>query len=950
MKERFSSTLGMGLRLSSWPAALIGIVLLRAVLLLATKPGSWVGSLSTILYFLLLVSATGVAIRNGIQNTLGSRPFWVFLAIAYGLWGLDQWLYVYYGLVLRSDVPDNSIADPVLFLHIVPLTAAVATLPHRNVNDRKVYPATLNFLLLLFLWSFLYGYAVFPYEYFFPNATSYALRFDVLYLLENLALVLAVGFLTLRAANPWKTVYRNLFGACALYVVSSTVANIAIDSGGYVNGKLYGLGLTASVCWFVWIPVRARRLTMAEVEAGGAEDSPDSRASMWAMAAVVLISIPIVWELFQKSENPGMRALRLVVAVVTVVGLASAAFVKEYLAKRDLAARVGLAHDRLRLAMEASKSVGWDWDVRSGRDTWFGDLKTMFGIPSDTYTGHVEDFRRRIHPEDRTRVWKAVNDAKRSHEPYDTECRIVWPDGSERWVSAQGRFYYSEDGFAERMLGMAVDITERKLSERALRESEDKYRDLVEHSHDLLCTHDLAGNLLSCNPAPAHILGYEVAEMLKIPMRELVAPEFREQFEAYLARIRTVGVDKGALVVVARSGERRIWEYHNTLRTEGVASPIVRGMAHDITERKRAEKSLKLFRVLIDQSNDAIEVIDPETLGFIDFNERACWELGYTREELLSLTVLDVDPTVDKSSHVKIVEHLRNSGFAIFESLHRRKDGSTFPVEVSVKQVKLDRLYMVTVSRDISERKQTEAALQEAQAELARVSRIATMGELTASIAHEINQPLTAVVTDGSAALHWLAIEPPNLEEAKEALSRTVREANRAGDVIRRTRALMSKVLPKLESLDVNAVIREVLVLTSGELARGGVAVRADLGSDVPAVQGDRIQLQQVVLNLIMNAIDAMTQVTERRRELLIRTARNSGDVLIQVQDSGKGLDAGRERIFEPFFSTKPEGIGLGLSISRSIIEAHGGRLWAGPGSPHGAVFQFSLPQAESGR
>ena len=493
------------------------------------------------------------------------------------------------------------------------------------------------------------------------------------------------------------------------------------------------------------------------------------------------------------------------------------------------------------------------------------------------------------------------------------------------------------------------DISARKRAEEDLRESEDRYRDLVENSQDLLCTHDLEGKLLSANPAPARILGYEVAELLEIPMRELIAPEYREQFDAYLARIKTAGMDKGVMAVITRSGERRIWEYNNTLRTEGVPSPIVRGMAHDITESKRAERSLQLFRMLIDQSKDAIEVVDPETLRFIDINERACLELGYTREEILSMRVLDIDPNVDQSSQARITDELWKSGSAILESRHRRKDGSTFPVEVSIKLVQLGQTYMVSVARDITERKRAEQALQESQAALARVTRIAALGELTASIAHEINQPLAAVTANASASLHWLAIQPCNLGEAREAMSRAIQEANRASGVIERLRALLQKAQPQLKPLDGNEVIREVLLLAEGELLRGGVTVKTELAPDVPAVLGDRVQVQQVMLNLILNAIDAMSVIADRRRQLFIRSAMHPDGALFQVQDSGKGLDPEQaDRIFESFFTTKPQGIGMGLSISRSIIEAHGGRLWATSGASHGAVFQFTLPKAES--
>ncbi len=326
MGKRFSSNFGTGLRFSFWPTALIGIIAIKAILSLDVKPGSFVLSYSGISYLLLLLLATGFALRNGIQNTLGRRPFWLFLAIADGLWALHQCVTLYYQLGRHIDAPDSSIADPALFLHIVPFMAAVATFPHQNVSDRKPYRAILNFLFLLFFWSFLYGYLVFPYQY-FPNAASYALRFDILYLVENLALLLAVGVLTIRATPPWRSIYLQLFGASTLYALSSTVANLAIDSGGYVNGKLYGLGLTASVCWFVWIPLQARQIKR-ESTAVPSDIEQSSRGSSWAMLVVVMVSIPIIWELLQRNENIGLGTLRLLVAIFAIMCLASAAYHK----------------------------------------------------------------------------------------------------------------------------------------------------------------------------------------------------------------------------------------------------------------------------------------------------------------------------------------------------------------------------------------------------------------------------------------------------------------------------------------------------------------------------------------------------------------------------------------------------------------------------------------------
>ncbi|MGC1905542.1 MAG: PAS domain-containing protein, partial [Candidatus Acidiferrum sp.] len=471
MTKRFSSNLGIKLRFASWSTALIAIVIVKAVLALAVKPGSFVVSYSGVSYFLLLLLATGFAIRNGIRQTLGSRPFWVLLAISYGLWSLHQGLSLYYELGRHMEVPDNSIADPVLFLHIVPLMAAVATLPHRNVSDRKPYRAILNTLLLLFFWGFVYAYFVFPYQYLFSSSatpSSYGVRFDILYLLENLALVLAVGISTLRVQPPWKSVCLHLFVASNLYALSAVVANLAIDSGGYVNGKLYGLGLTASVCWFVWVPLRAQHELGADATATRFDNGESSRGSIWAMLVVVMISIPIAWELLQRNESSGLRTLRLLIAIAAIVCLASAAYIKEYLARRELDFHFGLANDTLHLVMAASASVGWDFDVKSGRDVWFGDLQTIFGIASDRYVTTMEDFIRYVHPDDRSRVSEAIEDARQNRKLYAAEFRIVKPDGTVRWLAARGKFYYARNGNPERMLGVSLDISERKSAEEAL--------------------------------------------------------------------------------------------------------------------------------------------------------------------------------------------------------------------------------------------------------------------------------------------------------------------------------------------------------------------------------------------------------------------------------------------------------------------------------------------------
>jgi C4-dicarboxylate-specific signal transduction histidine kinase len=250
---------------------------------------------------------------------------------------------------------------------------------------------------------------------------------------------------------------------------------------------------------------------------------------------------------------------------------------------------------------------------------------------------------------------------------------------------------------------------------------------------------------------------------------------------------------------------------------------------------------------------------------------------------------------------------------------------------------------------DLTERKRAQNALQVARAELAHATRLTTMGELTASIAHEVRQPITAAVTSARTALRWLEAQPPELGEVREALSRIVRAGKRAGDVIGRIRALVTKAPPRKDSLEINAAIREVVELTSGEAVKNGISVRMDLAEGLPLIQGDRVQLQQVILNLIINGIEAMTGVGEASRDLLISSKKDdAGGVLVGVADTGPGLAAGAlEQVFAAFYTTKPGGLGLGLSICRSIVEAHDGRLWASANELEGATFQFSLPAAE---
>jgi C4-dicarboxylate-specific signal transduction histidine kinase len=279
------------------------------------------------------------------------------------------------------------------------------------------------------------------------------------------------------------------------------------------------------------------------------------------------------------------------------------------------------------------------------------------------------------------------------------------------------------------------------------------------------------------------------------------------------------------------------------------------------------------------------------------------------------------------------------------ELTHTTRDGRKILVESRhqlMREADGRRLVLET-SRDITERKRAEEAVRQAQADLAHISRVTTMGELTASLAHELNQPIAAAVTNANTCYRWLARDHPDLEEAREAVMRIVKDGTRAAEIIARIRSFYKKGTPQRDVVDVNDVVREMLVLLRNEANRYSVSIRTELAADLPKVLADRVQLQQVFMNLMLNGIEAMKDTAG---ELKIRSQQGEdSQLLISVSDTGVGLPTGKaDQIFNAFFTTKPEGTGMGLAISRSILEAHGGRLWATPGTGRGASFHFTLP------
>ncbi len=378
-----------------------------------------------------------------------------------------------------------------------------------------------------------------------------------------------------------------------------------------------------------------------------------------------------------------------------------------------------------------------------------------------------------------------------------------------------------------------------------------------------------------------------------------------------------------------------------------------------------ALENARLYRDLEQREAKIRRLVDANIIGIfiwdlegrtIEANDTFLRMIGCDQEDLVSGRAGWTELTPAEWRHVdeRAIEQMKMTGTSQpFEKEFYRKDGSRVPVLVGAAGFNEQRDQGVAFVLDLTERKRAEAEareserrIREMQMGVAHANRVATMGQLTASIAHEVNQPISGAVTNAEAALRWLGARPPDLEEVRQALGRIVTDTKRAGDVVGRIREIVKKAPPRKDGVDMNEATREVVELTRGEAAKNGAAVQLALGEGLPLVEGDRVQLQQVVLNLIVNAVQAMGAVEEGPRELFISTAQaEPNGVVVAVKDSGPGLaPESREQIFAPFYTSKPDGLGMGLSICRSIIEAHGGRLWVTANQPRGAIFRFTVP------
>ena len=622
---------------------------------------------------------------------------------------------------------------------------------------------------------------------------------------------------------------------------------------------------------------------------------------------------------------------------------------------------------KLKEAQRIANIGYWERDLIADRITWSEETCRIFGLQPHDGGLCQATLQELIHPEDRQLQRQALADALEGKRLYDVEYRIVQPKGEVRFVHVRDEIEYDESGRPIRMFGTVQDITDRKRAEDALCRSEQRLQSLVETAPIAIIYCDAEGLLESYNPKAVELWGRTPAiHDLKdrycgsLRLYYTDGTPMPHNANPVATVLRSEKTELNQELIIERPDGTKVFALSSVAPLKDAQGRVTGAVACivDITERKRAEEAVRESHQLLnlvlatlpvgvavtDRAGDIVlaNTVSRRIWGeiIISGDERRAQSKGFWHdsgkriepENWASVRAL----TGGQTTLNELID------IETFDGQQKIIQNSSAPIRKAEGLI----VGAVIVNEDVTERVRAEEGLRQAQAELTRVVRLTTMGELTASIAHEVNQPLAAVVTNANASLRWLAATPPNLNEVREAVLRIIRDGTRAGDVITRIRTLMKKGEPIRTPLDLNELIRETVALTQPEFARRKVSLQTELAPGLPGVNADRVQLQQVMLNLVVNALDSLSAVAERPRILHIRTGRDgAGEARVSVQDTGAGIDQEQsERLFLPFFTTKPHGLGMGLAISRSIVEAHGGRLWMTPNDGPGVTFHFALP------
>jgi len=583
-------------------------------------------------------------------------------------------------------------------------------------------------------------------------------------------------------------------------------------------------------------------------------------------------------------------------------------------------------------------------------------LQRMLDRTEDEIVGHTA--MEITHEAERVETENVVANFKSGLlQEYHVEKRYLKNDGSPVWLNITTTLVPATETADPFLQAIYINITDRQQAEAALRASEERWRAMVGTAPVGIATLDFEHrSYLTANVTFQRMTGYTEDEL-----RHLTTLDITHEDDRSAAQKR---IDDGVIGVLQRKRYRRkdgdvIWADVTAFVVPATDStPAFLGaVVADITDRQRAEDALRRSEAYLNE----VFVTLPDGVAIIGGDYRyqrvnPVYErrTGLSCEQIVGMHVADIMGVEAFNETIKpeldrclAGGHVSYGDWFTYTVSGRRYLAVTYsPLFVSGPSRPSA---VLAITRDLTDHMLASEALQQAQADLARLNRVMLLEEMATSIAHEVNQPISAVITNANAGLRWLGARQPDLDEVRQALGRIVRDGTRAGEVIGRIRALVKKVPPRRDLLDISQAIREVIALTQTEVQRNGVRVQTRLADDLPFVPADRVQLQQVIMNLVVNAVEAMNGVGDRPRELTIVSGEGADDVFVEVKDTGPGIDpADLDRLFQSFYTTKPDGIGMGLAISRSIVEAHGGRLAAAKNKPQGAVFRLTLPITEA--
>jgi len=613
-------------------------------------------------------------------------------------------------------------------------------------------------------------------------------------------------------------------------------------------------------------------------------------------------------------------------------------------------------------AQKLSHTGSFGWNVSTGELFWSDETFRILDC-DPTVNPSLEFVFSRIHPDDIAFVKQTLDKATREGTDLDFEHRLLMPDGVTKYVHILGRPAKTALNQVE-FIGAIMDVTQRKRSEDELRRSEACLREAQKLSRTGSFRINANTRELICSDETIRIGGWKTGTQPTIEQAlKGVHPDDYQQVAAILEQALSdrMRFEFEHRLLMLDGTIRHVHTIANSMHMPSGETEIV-GVTMDITEQRLNEAALK--KALSELRRSEAYLAEAQRLsrtgsfalrlpsGELECSEEIIRIMGYKPETKVSLELaLAVVHPEDVPMVQALLDRARRELTDLdYENRLLMSDKSIKHVHVVARVMRdgADSVEIAGAVMDITERKRAEEVLRKSQAELARVTRLTTMGELAASIAHEVNQPLAAVVTNANACLRWLDRAAPNLDEAREAVQRIVRDGNRGSEVIARIRALLKKGPVQKTRMSVNEAVQEILKLAQTDLR--GVTVEMQLANEPLNVIADRVQLQQVLLNLMINALDAMKMVSDRPHVLRIETKLDGDDVLVAVQDSGVGFQPDcMEKLFETFYTTKSEGLGMGLSISRSIIEEHGGRLWAECNQGPGATFRFTLPVQNGG-